>query len=136
MNLNMKLNHVAIIADDAKALASFYREVIGLEPAVTLGAQSVNPDSYKWLKLGDLELHMIQKNDELARELGVDINPLRNHFAIEVESIEGLKEIAERLTKAGIQWMDWSPHGVPGLHQMFMIDPGGNLVEFHLGGKK
>lgn len=130
--MKLRLNHVAIIADDAKELATFYREVIGLEPVVTGNAQSVDPNSYKWLKLGDNELHMIQRNDELAKRLGVEINPLRNHFAIDVDSVEGITKITEKLTEAGIQWMDWSPHGIPGRHQVFMVDPAGNIVEFQL----
>lgn len=132
--MKLKLNHVAVMADNSHELAAFYREVVGLDPMVTPGAKSVDPNSYKWLKVGEQELHVVQRDDALAPRLALEIDPLKAHFAFEVDSVEGIREITERLTEAGVKWMDWSPHGIPGKHQVFMVDPGGNLVEFQLGG--
>jgi catechol 2,3-dioxygenase-like lactoylglutathione lyase family enzyme len=133
--MTLKVNHVAVAGDDARALATFYREVIGLEPMYTPAAQTelIDPDSYKWLRIGDLELHVVQKDETMAPRLALDIDPLAAHFAFEVESKEKIREISERLTKAGVKWIDWSKHGIPGKEQIFMVDPGGNLVEFQLG---
>lgn len=131
--MNLKLNHIAVMADDSKVVAKFYREVLGFEPIYTPGAHSIDVDTYKWLKLDGGEVHIVQRDDTLAARLGVKIDPLKAHFAIECKSPEQIREITERLTAAGVEWMDWSPHGIPGKHQVFMIDPGGNLVEFQLG---
>ncbi|MBX9451540.1 MAG: VOC family protein [Mesorhizobium sp.] len=135
--MKLKLNHVAVAGDDALALAKFYREVIGLEPMHTPAAQTehIDPDSYKWLRIGDSELHVVQKDDTMAPRLALNIDPLAAHFAFEAESKEHIREISERLTAAGVKWMDWSKHGIPGKEQIFMVDPGGNLVEFQLGSK-
>lgn len=134
--MKLKINHVAVASDDALGLAKFYREVIGLDPMYTPGAQTahIDPNSYKWLKIGDQELHVVQKDDKLQAKLALNIDPLAAHFAFEVESVEEIKAIGERLTAAGVTWMDWSKHGIPGKEQIFMVDPGGNLVEFQLSG--
>ena len=134
--MKLKVNHVAVAGDDARGLATFYREVIGLEPMHTPAAQTelIDPDSYKWLRIGDVELHVVQKDDTLAPRLALNIDPLAAHFAFEVASVEEIREITARLTKAGVKWMDWSKHGIPGKEQVFMVDPGGNLVEFQLAG--
>jgi catechol 2,3-dioxygenase-like lactoylglutathione lyase family enzyme len=131
--MKFKLNHIAVMADDSKEVAKFYRDVLGFEPIHTPGAKSIDVDTYKWLKLDGGEVHIVQRDDALAPRLNLEIDPLKAHFAIECESVEQIREITERLTKAGVKWMDWSPHGIPGKHQVFMIDPGGNLVEFQLG---
>jgi catechol 2,3-dioxygenase-like lactoylglutathione lyase family enzyme len=134
--MKISMNHVAVMADDARQLAAFYRDVVGLEPVVAPAAQHVNPDSYKWLKLGDHELHIVQRDDQLATRLGVNIDPIKAHFAFSVESMESREELIDRLTKAGVKWMDWSPHGIPGKYQLFFLDPGGNLIEFQVVGPK
>ncbi len=132
----LRLNHVAVMADSAHDLVAFYREVIGLEPMVAPGAQSMDPNSFKWLRLGGHELHVVQRDDSLAPRLKLSIDPLKAHYAIEVDSVEEIEAVKKRLTDANVRWIDWSPHGIPGKHQVFMVDPGGNLVEFQLAGKK
>jgi catechol 2,3-dioxygenase-like lactoylglutathione lyase family enzyme len=132
--MKVSMNHVAVMADDARALAEFYRDVIGLEPVVAPAAQNVDPNSYKWLKLGDHELHVVERDTELAKRLGVSIDPINAHFAFTVESVERREELIQRLTEAGVKWMDWSPHGIPGKYQLFFLDPGNNLIEFQVSG--
>jgi catechol 2,3-dioxygenase-like lactoylglutathione lyase family enzyme len=131
--MKLRINHVAIMADDAKDLSKFYREVLGLEPTHTPSATEINLDTYKWLRAGDSEIHIVGRDDTVAKRLGLEIDPMKSHFAFECESPEQIREITDRLTKAGVKWIDWSPYGIPGKHQVFMIDPGGNLVEFQLG---
>jgi catechol 2,3-dioxygenase-like lactoylglutathione lyase family enzyme len=133
--MKLSLGHITVGADNARTVADFYRNVIGLEPVATPGATSVDPNSYKWLKLGNTELHIVERDKSLHQRLGVSIDPMAPHLAIELDSVEDIHAMADRLTKAGVDWMDWSPHGIPGRHQMFMIDPGGNLIEFLLGSK-
>ena len=36
--MKLKIQHVAVMADDSKELSKFYREVLGLEPMHTPGA--------------------------------------------------------------------------------------------------
>lgn len=131
--MNLKLNHIAVMADNSSEVSKFYRDVLDFEPIYTPGAASVDLDTYKWLKMDGGELHIVGRDPNLAKDLGVSIDPMHAHFAIECESAEQIRKITERLTAAGVKWMDWSPHGIPGKHQVFMIDPGGNLVEFQLG---
>jgi glyoxylase I family protein len=130
--VKVRMDHVAIVADNARELATFYREVVGLEPLVAPAAQSIDGDDYRWLKMGNQELHIMQRDDALDERLGVSINPIRLHFGFSIESTETRQELIEKLTGLGMKWMDWSPHGIPGKHQLFFVDPGGNLIEIQV----
>jgi catechol 2,3-dioxygenase-like lactoylglutathione lyase family enzyme len=134
--MELKLNHVAVMADESGPLARFYREVLDFEPIHTPGATSIDVDTYKWLKMEEGEIHIVERDDTVAPRLGLDVDPMKAHFAIECQSVEQIREITERLTKAGVKWIDWSPYGIPGKHQVFMLEPSGNLVEFQLGPNK
>jgi catechol 2,3-dioxygenase-like lactoylglutathione lyase family enzyme len=132
--MKLNVNHITIGSDNARELASFYLNVVGLQPTITPGAKNVDPNSYKWLKLGDKELHIVERDKSIAERLGVNIDPMNPHLAIDVETVEELHDLRDRLVKSGVKWMDWSPHGIPGKHQIFIVDPGGNLIEFLLKG--
>ncbi|HEY1689442.1 MAG TPA: VOC family protein [Solirubrobacteraceae bacterium] len=120
--------HVGVVAADVARLERFYTDVIGLEPIATPAAQSAEMMGFSWLRLGEHELHVIERSPDFAQRMGVSINPsLQPHFAVRIDDIEALKR---RLTAAGVEWIDWSRIGISGLNQIFVRDPEGNVVEF------
>lgn len=134
--MKVTMNHVAVMADDTRALADFYRDVIGLPPVVPPAAQDAKPEANKWLQLGDHELHVVQRDPDLAARLGSGVDPINAHFAFSVESAELRKELVQRLTEAGVKWVDWSPLGVPDKSRAFFLDPGNNLIEILVAGQQ
>jgi lactoylglutathione lyase len=111
------LNHVSISARDLEESARFYEEVFGLErlPTPTFGNPVV------WFRLGDGQLHLFQRGEDEA--------PQYHHFGVEVDDFEAFYL---RLTELGIR--DSASLGeireLPsGEVQMYLRDPGGNLVE-------
>ncbi len=54
------INHVSIPATDVDASCRFYEEVFGMEriPSPNFGAP------VRWLRLGDLELHLFQVDEQ------------------------------------------------------------------------
>jgi catechol 2,3-dioxygenase-like lactoylglutathione lyase family enzyme len=123
-----KFQHVGVVTSDVERLTRFYAEVVGLDPIPAPAAQSRQMMAFRWLKLGEHELHVVERAPGIERELGVSINPsLQPHFAVSVDDIEGLKA---RLDANRVEWIDWSRIGIKGLNQLFMRDPDGNVVEF------
>ena len=111
------LNHVSISARNLEESARFYEEVFGLErlPTPTFG----NP--VLWLRLGDVQLHLFERGAHEA--------PRFHHIGLEVDDFEAFYL---RLTELGIRDSDsLGPiRELPsGEVQMYLRDPGGNLVE-------
>ena len=111
------LNHVSISAGDLEESARFYEQVFGLErlPTPTFGNPVI------WFRLGDGQLHLFQR---VAAEA-----PAFHHFGLEVDDFEAFYL---RLTELGIRDSDsLGPiRELPsGEVQMYLRDPGGNLVE-------
>jgi catechol 2,3-dioxygenase-like lactoylglutathione lyase family enzyme len=122
------IQHVGVISDDVPRLSRFYEEVIGLEPKQTPPAQSRLMMDFRWLRLGEHELHVVERSPGFERRAGVSINPsLQPHFAVRVDDMEALKR---RLEASGTEWVDWGRIGIAGLNQIFVRDPDGNVVEF------
>ena len=111
------INHVSISAPDLDASIRFYTEVFGMErvPAPKF------PDLLvAWLRLGEQQLHLFQREGA----------PQYHHFALDVDDFEAayLKmrelEITDEATfLSGLREL---PGGEA---QMYLRDPGGNLVE-------
>jgi catechol 2,3-dioxygenase-like lactoylglutathione lyase family enzyme len=111
------LNHVSISARDLDESARFYEELFGLErlPTPTFGNPVV------WFRLGDGQLHLFERDEHEA--------PLFHHIGLEVDDFEAFYL---RLTELGIRDSDsLGPiRELPsGEVQMYLRDPGGNLVE-------
>lgn len=120
--------HAGIVANDVDRLAAFYEDVIGLESIATPKAQSPRMMPFRWLGLGEHELHIVQRDPDIARDLGLSINPsLQTHFALLVDDLAALKG---RLTESETEWIEWGGVGIRGLNQIFVRDPDGNVVEF------
>ncbi len=111
------LNHVSISARDLEESARFYEELFGFErlPTPTFSVPVV------WLRVGDQQLHLFQQHQSEA--------PQFHHIGLEVDDFEAFYL---RLEELGIRDPAWfsSIYELPsGEVQMYLRDPGGNLVE-------
>lgn len=112
------INHVSISAPDLEASVRFYAEVFGMErlPAPTFPGQPV-----AWLRLGDQQLHLFQRE--------VDA-PQFHHLGIDVDDFQAAYV---KLRELGITDDTTFMGGVielpGGEAQMYLRDPAGNLVE-------
>jgi catechol 2,3-dioxygenase-like lactoylglutathione lyase family enzyme len=111
------LNHVSISARDLEESARFYEELFGLErlPTPTFSVPVV------WLRVGDRQLHLFQQREGEP--------PQFHHIGLEVDDFEAFYL---RVGELGIRDPAWfsSIYELPsGEVQMYLRDPGGNLVE-------
>jgi catechol 2,3-dioxygenase-like lactoylglutathione lyase family enzyme len=108
---------VSISARDVEESARFYEELFGLErlPTPTFSVPVV------WLRVGERQLHLFQQREGET--------PQFHHIGLEVDDFEAFYV---RIGELGIRDRAWfsSIYELPsGEVQMYLRDPGGNLVE-------
>ena len=111
------LNHVGIRVDDLEAAIRFYAEGFGLEriPAPSFGSPVA------WLRAGSLQLHLTESRVE---------QPSHGHFALEVDDFGAVYRWAADTGVLSRAADGTAVFELPGGEcQMYLRDPGGNVVE-------
>ena len=110
-------NHVSIHANDLEDSVRFYVEVLGMEkiPTYTFAFP------VQYLRLGDLELHLFERDTPA---------PAFHHIGINVDDYEAAYERARDLGILERESFFEDMYELPdGSVQMYLRDPAGNLVE-------
>ncbi len=111
------LNHVSISARDLAESVRFYTEVFGMEPIPT----PTFGFPVQWLRLGDLQLHLFERDDPA---------PVYHHVAIDVDDFAAAYRKASELGIHDATAFGSEIYELPdGAVQMYLRDPAGNLVE-------
>jgi catechol 2,3-dioxygenase-like lactoylglutathione lyase family enzyme len=108
---------VSVSAPDLDASVRFYTEVFGLErmPTPRFKGQEV-----VWLRLGEQQLHLFQREGA----------PQFHHFALDVDDFEAAYSKVRELEIRDDRTFFGGIFELPGGEaQMYLRDPGGNLVE-------
>lgn len=129
----LELHHCAVrTAPSAAAtdeMRSFYTGVLGL------GRDAGRPDLAipgHWLDVGSQsQLHVMGAAGQVL-DAGHGLDPTEPHVAFAVADIAAARA---ELTRLGITHGVLGSGAVPGLEQVFLRDPAGNLVELHEAGR-
>jgi lactoylglutathione lyase len=114
--MRLRYTHVSIPVRDADRAARWYQELFGLEelPAPNFGFP------VRWLRIGDLQLHLYQRNEERA--------PMQ-HFGVGVEDFEALYERARAMSAVDRVRKNPLYITAAGEVQFYLRDPDGNNIE-------
>lgn len=110
-------NHLSIGSKSMEESAKFYETVLGLEriPTYNFGFKTV------YLRCGDLQLHVFELEDHV---------PFYQHFAVDVDDFHAVYEAAKMAGALDSTAFRNCVNELPdGCVQMYLRDPGGNLVE-------
>lgn len=111
------LNHVSVHAHDLEDSTRFYTEVFGMEEIPSPNF----PFPVRWLRLGDLQLHLFQSEDPA---------PKGHHFGINVDDFEATYRKVQELGIREKEGFFSKVYELPdGAAQMYIRDPAGNMVE-------
>ena len=137
--MTLSLNHFSIRTLDLEASRAFYVDLLGLQ----VGPRPAFPFPGLWLYQGpttsyaNAAVHIIglDRNDPsgLQAYLGVrDEASLHGSGAVDHVAFfaTDLPDMMARLTAAGVAWRERTVPGV-GLHQIFLDDPNGVMVELN-----
>lgn len=113
------LHHLSFRVPDVDAATVFYRDLLGF-------AQIERPNlgiPGAWLSGHGVEIHLLGVAGGEDGASAGGLNPTRNHVAFRVEDLGAVRE---KLAAAGLEILD----GGFGRDQLWVTDPGGNLIEF------
>ncbi len=133
--MKWNLHHVNLNVFDMDATRSFYLDALQLEQgkAHTIGTSfgDMGVDDSNLLCVGEENagIHLLKPLADFAKRTGLAINPaVGGHTAIQVEDI---REVIRRLDEAKIFYSYARDHAMPGIHQLYVYDPSGNLIEIN-----
>lgn len=134
MSIIKRIHHVAYRCNDAKETADFYKKVLDMDLTVSISEDKVpstgEPDPYMHIFL-DAGMGNVLAFFELTgqKEMGRDENtPVWvQHIAFEVESVDKLAEMKERIESFGIDVLGITNHGV--FKSIYFFDPNGHRIE-------
>ena len=110
-------NHVSVGARSLAESVNFYTDLFGMERVPS----PVFRYPTAWLRVGDRELHLIERDDRVPRS---------QHFALEVDDFEAVYVKAMALGIEDRETWGWHLHELPdGAVQLYVRDPADNLVE-------
>jgi catechol-2,3-dioxygenase len=118
-----RVGHLVLNVKDVAASTKFYTQVLGFEIAVQ------RPDgSATFLTCGeihhDLALFKAPEGAEPIKPGALGLN----HFAVQVENFEALKDVYRSLKEHGVEVHRTVDHGMTG--SVYFSDPDGNGIEF------
>ena len=110
-------NHLSIGSKNLEASLQFYETLFGMEriPTYNFGFTT------QYLRCGKLQLHVFHLADDV---------PVYQHFALDVDDFHAVYEAAKKLGALDSTTFRNPVNEFPnGCVQMYLRDPGGNLVE-------
>jgi catechol 2,3-dioxygenase-like lactoylglutathione lyase family enzyme len=118
------LDHVSILCSDVERSRKFYSNVLGMKD----GDRPPFDFPGAWLYVGDRPVvHLIgDRNDGSKDQTGSF-----DHYAFDAKDLEGMRK---RLKKSGVEYTERAVPGRP-LHQVFLHDPDGVMVELNFRGE-
>ena len=109
--------HVSVHAHDLDESVRFYKDLFGMEEIPAPGF----PFPVRWLRVGDLQLHLFQSEDPA---------PQGHHFSIEVDDFDATYEKVGEMGAQIEEGYFSSVYELPdGAVQLYVRDPAGNMVE-------
>jgi len=129
-----KLNHVAWRCIDAEQTRHFYEDILGLPLVHTIQADHVpstgeyNPYFHLFFAMADGScLAFFDLGDRRGSTLSDDMPKWVQHFAMQVDTVEEVAAMKERLQKAGVEVLGITDHGF--VKSIYFFDPNGVRLE-------
>lgn len=128
------VHHVNLQAGNVREAAAFYVEIAGLPegpwraPAAR-GDFSIDPSMLSLLPLGTFNrgIHIVLADAGFAKRNSFAHNPtIGGHPAFFVADVKAVKA---RLVDARVEVSDAGVYAMAGMHQVYVLDPAGNMIE-------
>jgi catechol 2,3-dioxygenase-like lactoylglutathione lyase family enzyme len=129
-----EIHHVNLQAADVRRSTDFLKSCAGLQEGQWRAPEgkgdfSIDPADLSIFPIGDFNggLHIIKPDPGFAKRNNFAHNPsIGGHPAIEVSDLMGVKS---RLENAGVEVSDAGTYAMAGMHQIYCLDPTGNMIE-------
>ncbi len=130
------IHHVNLQAHDVRESAGFFSEIAGMQEGTwdrggTEGDFSIDPSDLTIFPLGDGNrgLHLIRPDPLFGKRNGFVVNPsIGGHPALMVPDLQA---VMARMDAADWPYDDAGIYAMPGMHQIYTVDPAMNVIEIN-----
>ena len=134
--MKLTFHHINYVSKNVNELNNFYKNILQMNtvpetnfPRTSSTDNSGYDGKIKFLTEGSIQMHLAEKNLNVAKINNQHINPVeKGHIAFRTDDIEAFKKI---LIKNNINFADYGTAFAKEWYQIFFYDPEGNIVEVH-----
>ena len=134
--MKLTFHHINYVSKNVNELNNFYKNILQMDtvpetnfPRTSSTDNSGYDGKIKFLTEGSMQMHLAEKNLNVAKINNQHINPVeKGHIAFRTDDIEAFKKI---LIKNNINFADYGTAFAKEWYQIFFYDPEGNIVEDH-----
>ena len=132
----LEFHHINYVADDVDRMHAFYTGVLGLDnidasqfPRTKAQGDKGFDGPIQFATDGKVQMHLAERALNLAFHNGQTINPLeRGHIAFRTDDLARFLDV---LDENNIPYSDYGTAFSQEWHQVFFMDPEGNIIEVH-----
>jgi catechol 2,3-dioxygenase-like lactoylglutathione lyase family enzyme len=134
--MKLKFHHINFVSKDVDGMHYFYTRVLGLDdvPQENFPRTEETEDGgysgkIRFATEGKMQMHLAERDIGVAFRNGQVINPVdRGHIAFRTDDIAAFLKL---LDDNGIPYSDYGTAFAKSWHQVFFMDPEGNIIEVH-----
>ena len=134
--MKLEFHHINFVSENVDRMHDFYTNVLGLDdvPQENFPRTEATEDTgysgkIRFATEGNMQMHLAEREFDVAFKNGQVINPVeRGHIAFRTDDLAGFLKI---LDERGIPYSDYGTTFAKEWHQVFFMDPEGNVIEVH-----
>ncbi|MEM8811082.1 MAG: VOC family protein [Pseudomonadota bacterium] len=134
--MKLEFHHINFVSENVDRLHDFYTNVLGLSDIPQEDfprTQATGTEGYsgkiRFATEGGMQMHLAERALDVAFRNGQVINPVeRGHIAFRTDDLPAFLKILEA---NDIPYSDYGTAFAKEWHQVFFMDPEGNVIEVH-----
>ena len=134
--MKLEFHHINFVSKDVDGMHDFYTKVLGLDdvpqenfPRTEETEEGGYSGKIRFATEGRMQMHLAERDIGVAFRNGHVINPVdRGHIAFRTDDIAAFLKL---LDDNGIPYSDYGTAFAKSWHQVFFMDPEGNIIEVH-----
>ena len=130
--MKLEFHHINFVSHDVDGMHDFYTNVLGLDD-IPMEQFPRNKGGFdgkiKFATEGKMQMHLAERDFDVAFRNDQVINPVHSgHIAFRTDDLGAFLKL---LDERGIPYSDYGTTFAKKWHQVFFMDPEGNVIEVH-----
>jgi catechol 2,3-dioxygenase-like lactoylglutathione lyase family enzyme len=134
--MKLEFHHINFVSENVDRMHDFYTNILGLDdlpqenfPRTEATGDRGYDGKIRFADEGNMQMHLAERAFDVAFRNGQVINPVeRGHIAFRTDDLAGFLKV---LDDNGIPYSDYGTTFAKEWHQVFFMDPEGNVIEVH-----
>jgi len=134
--MKLEFHHINFVSENVDRMHDFYTTVLGLDdvpqenfPRTEATGKLGYSGKIRFATDGKMQMHLAERELDVAFRNGQVINPVeRGHIAFRTDDIAAFLKM---LDAKRIPYSDYGTAFARSWHQVFFMDPEGNVIEVH-----